>query len=269
MTIRRLIHSDDELLALAEQTGQSPEILERDYLLMAVAAELVESFPGALCFKGGFVLRHHHGFDRISGDIDATRQNPPKHKLDAGEVAEAIENAARRINFKVRVPEPQSNSGTSLDFDNINFRGLVSDSGFVDVEVSYREGVCRTPEDITVGPPFYEPFKIPALVPSEMMAEKLRALAQRLKSSDLGDSGFLILRRAEKLDDETVADIVPVKFAPGLVRDGDHRQRIRDNIERMRPTYETDMQAIANDFPSYDEATAAVRSKLARYLAKL
>lgn len=267
MMIRRLIHSDDDLLALAEQLDKPPEILERDYLLMAIAAELTMQFPEQLCFKGGFVLRHSLGFDRLSVDIDATRHTPPKHKLEADDVKSAIQQAARRINFNVKVPEPQHDSATGLDFDNISFTGLVSRDGFVDVEVSYREAVCRPPEDIEIGPPFYEPFKVPAMVPSEMMAEKMRALAQRLKHHDLADSGYVLINRPDKIDDAEVQDIVPVKFE--LVRDGDVAARIRTNLDAMTAGYDDVIGAIATDYPSYEDARQALESKLDYYLAQV
>ncbi len=38
--------------------------------------------------------RHVRGSGRLSGDIDATRTNPAKHKLDAQEVAEAMRRAS-------------------------------------------------------------------------------------------------------------------------------------------------------------------------------
>ncbi len=191
MKIKRLIHSGDDISRLAEDLDVPTDVLERDYLLMAIAAELTMAFPTQICFKGGFVLRHSLGFDRLSGDIDATRSSPPKHKFAADEIKTAIQAAARRINFAINVPDPETDSAFGLDFDSIAFTGLTANKGFVDVEISYREKLCRLPEDIEIGPPFYEPFKVPAMAPSEMMAEKVRALTQRLKHHDLADAGYL------------------------------------------------------------------------------
>jgi len=100
--MRRLIHSADDLRDLAESESVPLEILERDLLLVTIAGHLVEAFPGSLCFKGGFVLRHVHGQERMSKDIDATRVAPPKHKLDAVLVAKVIAGSARDL-FRVRV----------------------------------------------------------------------------------------------------------------------------------------------------------------------
>ena len=39
------------------------------------------------------MLRHVRGSSRFSGDIDATRTNPAKHKLDASDVADVMRRA--------------------------------------------------------------------------------------------------------------------------------------------------------------------------------
>ena len=57
----------------------------------------------------------------------------------------------------------------------------------VQVEVSYREAVVDEPLSALVGSPFYADFEILATVVPEMTAEKLRALSQRVRASDLAD----------------------------------------------------------------------------------
>lgn len=267
MSVRRLLHTQDDLLRLAERLDRPPALLERDDLLTAVAAELTLAFPGQLCFKGGFVLRHSLGFDRFSGDIDATRHQPPKHKFDSEDVRTAIRSAGRKIRFSVKVPEPLTDSAFGLDFDNIEFKGLLAQAGSVDVEISYREGICHEPDNVEIGPPFYEPFTIPAMTPSEMVAEKLRALAQRIKHHDLADVGFMLLSRAGAISDTAVQEITPRKFA--LARGGDVAARIKANLDAMSAGYEDALNAIAADYPSYADARAAVESKLSFYPTKV
>lgn len=76
--LRRLIHTDGDLADLAEQLAVPAAELERDFLLVSVAAQLHNDFARALCFKGGFVLRHVHGQTRLevwpdrSRDLDGT-----------------------------------------------------------------------------------------------------------------------------------------------------------------------------------------------------
>ncbi|MEJ7826307.1 MAG: nucleotidyl transferase AbiEii/AbiGii toxin family protein, partial [Solirubrobacteraceae bacterium] len=178
--IRNAFELDDIIATLGVDAG----LVERDFALMTIAAGLVAEYGDALCFKGGFVLRHVHGHERFSKDIDATRINPPKNKLDPVEVAAAISRAGMK-NLMTLAPEsPRTDSGRSLDFDRIRYTGPLG-TGLVSVEVSYREDVVEQPELVEVGAPYYEPFPIPVMQLEEIVAEKLRAIAQRDRPTDL------------------------------------------------------------------------------------
>lgn len=115
---RRLIHNEYDLQDIAEHQDRPIELIERDFALVTVAAHLVDQFPGQLCFKGGFVLRHVRGHTRFSGDLDATRTNPPKHKIAATEIAEVDQTSHRRADAADRPgayrPRTPSTASTSI-----------------------------------------------------------------------------------------------------------------------------------------------------------
>jgi predicted nucleotidyltransferase component of viral defense system len=257
---RRLVHTSEELADLAEARAVPVDELEQDFLLVTVAEQLQHDFPGAVCFKGGFVLRHVHGQNRVSVDIDATRFDPPKNKLEADDVRRSINRAGRNL-FSVRAAEPDS--AQSLDFSRIQYTGPLG-RGRIAVEVSYREAVILDPMPGLIGPPFFEPFVIPAMAPEEMAAEKLRTLAQRRRPTDLSDLAYLIDRVG--IDDDVVRDVVPHKFKPGLVKPGSHEDVIRANIDRMRADYESTVPALAPGAPPYDDAAKLVLGRLGRLL---
>ncbi|HUA49167.1 MAG TPA: nucleotidyl transferase AbiEii/AbiGii toxin family protein, partial [Solirubrobacteraceae bacterium] len=102
----RRIHSAFELQDLVEQAGADSSLIERDFALVTLAAGLVQEYGDSLCFKGGFVLRHVYGHERFSKDIDATRINPPKNKLDAQDVAETIKRAGIRNLLSLNPGDP-------------------------------------------------------------------------------------------------------------------------------------------------------------------
>jgi hypothetical protein len=54
--LSRLVHNADDLRDIAERMNTPLDVVERDFLLVTVAAQLSIDFPGQLCFKGGFVL---------------------------------------------------------------------------------------------------------------------------------------------------------------------------------------------------------------------
>jgi predicted nucleotidyltransferase component of viral defense system len=258
VTVRRRLHDEASLADLAEELSLPVAEVERDYLLVFIAAQLEADFEGAFCFKGGFVLRHVHRQNRLSVDIDATRQNPHRHKFDAAEVGSSIGRAGRGV-FRVRVSEPQTDSGRSLDFDKVAYTGPLG-SGTVAVEVSYREGVVLEPVRAEIGPPFFDPFEIPVMAPDEIVAEKLRTLAQRRRPTDLSDIAFLL--STAEIDPSVVRRVAVEKFAPGLVQPGDHAARIASNVEGMAAVYDATIGTVAPDSPPHAEAAQLLLRQL-------
>jgi predicted nucleotidyltransferase component of viral defense system len=260
---RRLIHNEYDLQDIAEQQDRPIELIERDFALMTVAAHLVDQFPGQLCFKGGFVLRHVRGYARFSGDLDATRTNPPKHKIAAAEIAEAMRRATDEPMLRIDPGVPATDSQHSLDFDQIAFHTPHHD-GQIAVEVSYREAVVDEPEWADIGPPYYAEFQIPVLTLEETVAEKLRTLLQRLRPTDLSDLALILRDHGARLDRAHVRELAAAKFT--LVKQGDRRARIEANVETMRATYDQTIPGLDPDAPSFADAQKPVLDALATLL---
>lgn len=252
-----LIRNEFELQDLIDRESRAAELVERDFALMIIAAGLVSEYGDALCFKGGFVLRHVHRHERFSKDIDATRVNPPRHKLDAESFAETIRGAGMRNVLTLDPGHPDTDSRTGLDFDRVRYRGPIGD-GSVSVEISYREAVIEEPDRVPIGPPYFEPFRCPVMQLDEIVAEKLRALAQRTRPTDLADIA-MILQRSE-LDVARVRRLVEKKFE--LVRQGDKQARIAENVASMATEYDAAVGDVAPDAPSFAEASKLLIGRL-------
>jgi predicted nucleotidyltransferase component of viral defense system len=256
---RRLIHNEYDLQDIAEQQDRPIELIERDFALVTVAAHLVDQLPGQLCFKGGFVLRHVRGHARFSGDLDATRTNPPKHKIAAAEIAEAMRRATDEPLLRIDPGVPATDSQNSLDFDRIGFHTPHHD-GQIAVEVSYREAVVDEPEWTDIGPPYYAEFQMPILTLEETVAEKLRTLLQRLRPTDLSDLALILRDLSGQLDRAHVRELAVTKFT--LVKQGDRRARIEANLEAMRMTYDQTISGLDPDAPSFADAQKLVLDAL-------
>lgn len=139
--------------------------------------------------------------------------------------------------------------------------------GRVAGEVSYREAIVLEPDEAMIGEPYYEPFAVPVLRPEEIVAEKLRALAQRPRPTDLSDLAWLLERVGGELDDALVAKLVTRKFVPGLVAPGDHQGRVLQQIDGFAGVYDDQVPALAPDAPSYSAASAFVKARLARFFS--
>lgn len=156
---------------------------------------------------------------------------------------------------------PATDSGRSMDFDSIQYTGPLG-SGFVSVEVSYREDVVEEPDLVEVGEPYYEPFPIPVMRLVEIVAEKLRALAQRDRPTGLSDLAMILLTAT--IEDQRVCELVAKKFE--LVKAGNHRARIEETIARLGGQYDDAIRAVAPDAPSYDTAAKTVLGRLVSLL---
>jgi predicted nucleotidyltransferase component of viral defense system len=257
---RRLVHNEFGLRDIAESSGRPIDVIERDFALMTLAAHLVDQFPGDLCFKGGFVLRHVRGSGRFSDDIDATRTNPPKHKLDAEAVAEVIRRAGDEPLLRFDPCTPETDTKQSLDFDRVTFF-TEHDTGSVAVEVSYREAVIDEPESVMIGPPYYEPFAIPVLTLEESLAEKLRALLQRSRATDLSDIALIFDKYGDQLDRARVNELTKEKFK--LVKQGDHRGRLQSKVDALKSEYEETLPGLDREAAPYEEAKTTLLRELA------
>jgi predicted nucleotidyltransferase component of viral defense system len=257
----RRIHNHFELQDLVEQLGADASLIERDFALVTIAAGLVREYGDSLCFKGGFVLRHVYGHQRFSKDIDSTRINPPKNKLDVAHVAETIKGSGIRNLLSFSPGDPARNSKWSLDFDSVVYRGPLG-KGTIAVEVSYREDVIETPHVATIGPPYYEPFEVPALQIVEIVAEKLRALAQRIRPTDLSDLAMVL--SAHDVDEARARTLAVEKFK--IVKSGNVSERIGANVDAMASEYDAAIRATAPDAPSYSDARKIVWPRLAKLL---
>lgn len=256
---RLRIRHEWELQETIDEIGQPPELVERDFALMTIVAQLVRDYGDRLCFKGGFVLRHAHGHQRFSKDLDATRINPPKHKLNADAVADSMRRAGMRNLLEIQPGPVEIDTGRSLGFDSVAYSGPLG-KGTVALEVSYRETVIKPSVPTEVGPPFYDPFVIPVMNINEIVAEKMRALAQRRRPTDLSDLAMVLTANPLGLNDPTIRELAVKKFE--LVKPGDRVARIEANVVAMGASYDAAVSALTSDAPVYQEASEIVMRRL-------
>jgi predicted nucleotidyltransferase component of viral defense system len=90
----------------------------------------------------------------------------------------------------------------------------------------------------------------------EMSAEKLRALAQRVRPTDLADLAKMLLR--EEVVDDDVARLAQHKFEQ--VRKGSAKRvdRIEQHLRDMQADYDAVVPGLFPEAPSYAEAMDTV-----------
>lgn len=167
-------------------------VLEQDYVQALLLQELYRETE-ALAFKGGTFLKHAHGLDRFSEDLDFTRLDPTAIEELLHTAAEGLERYG--LPADIDSIETRADSVLArLRYEGPLFDGSNQSRGSVEIEVSTREDVIREPEWRRLFVPYPETRAVTArcLQIEEALAEKLRALSMRSRGRDLYDGWFLM-----------------------------------------------------------------------------
>lgn len=171
-------------------------IFEQDYVQALFLKELYKISEG-LIFKGGTYLKHAHGLDRFSEDLDFTRISGSTEE----EISEAAENM-ERYNIQAEVGKIQR--GEQAISGRLQYQGPLYDGsdrsrGNIDLEISKRGDVFLDPEwnRLFFVYPEVRAVLCRGMEIREVLAEKLRALSMRSKGRDLYDVWYLIEQGVE------------------------------------------------------------------------
>lgn len=167
-------------------------VLEQDYVKALFLQELYRESEG-LVFKGGTFLKHVHGLDRFSEDLDFTLYDDLDVEAVLSTVAERLERYGLPAAIDRTDRQPIAILGR-LRYEGPLFDGTDRSRGSVELEVSTRDDVLRDPEWRRLFVPYPETRTVTArcLVIEEAFAEKLRALSTRSLGRDLYDCWFLL-----------------------------------------------------------------------------
>lgn len=187
MTRKQLrgIHGDDLPL----------HILEQDYVQSLFLNELYVGVDG-LVFKGGTFLKHAHGLDRFSEDLDFTLyRDGDMEKMLAGP-------ASRMVRYGIdsnldMIKQDRFSFNARLRYRGPLYDGSKRSMGSIDIDISRRKDVFLDPEWIRLffNYPETRVVNVLGLTKEEILAEKLRALSTRCKGRDLYDVWFLLKQK--------------------------------------------------------------------------
>ena len=167
------------------------------------------TFIHRVAIKGGILMAGELRSPRASADIDATSGS--QRRVDTDTILRDLRHAGRA--FRLRQDrEPEQTPGgviIHLRFDS------VTDAGTAKIEVSVRENLVFAVREafFDVTDLGLEPFSLPALAETELVAEKLRALAQRAQPRDLFDLRLYLVDSGWRLDPRELRQAVDAKLA--------------------------------------------------------
>jgi len=204
-----------EILTTARELNLSPYIVEKDYILSWVLAGIAihASLNDSLIFKGGTCLKKCFFKNyRFSEDLDFSVNK--RNILDIGEefLLKNFVKISKWVYDSVGIEIPTENLSFQLHGNkttNPTITGTLSYRGplqrqrgnlpRIKLDVTLNEKLVLPPEKLPIYHPYSDNFNKKTLISTycieEIFAEKLRALADRLRPRDLYDIASLYINK--------------------------------------------------------------------------
>ena len=247
----------NRLTAIAEAEGVSVRTVERDYVL----THLIRHLSGieearSLTFKGGTSLRlvHFHSF-RYSADIDL---NVDPDAMTVAETRDLLALAASQVETEI---------GMTIRF----IEGELTDTGPRNQVKPERIKLDIAPDEVATDEPVRNPLivryadqsnavSLPTYGLTEVTAEKLRCVLQRLQCRDLFDLHRLLVDEGVILDEAW----------PQYVKKTAHKgqdptslpRRWAKRIEAYQAQWDTEMPQYIAEVPSFDKVKRETEREL-------
>jgi predicted nucleotidyltransferase component of viral defense system len=245
----------------ADDDGVDAGVVERDYVLAHVVAQLHMAklaAGGRLVFKGGTALRflHVRGY-RYSADLDFTVVEGSQ-----GDAMKALSEVLDAAKDQSGLPLLELTSSRKPEIAYIGPLGA-SKPRHIKLDIAtdeYVESVAKLPMFVDLWEDLSEPVPLDAYPVTEIGAEKLRCLIQRVQCRDLYD-----LDRLTSDLGLSLPEIRPLFEEKARAKDLDpsiFAERFNDRIDRYKDRWNEEMSEHLSDPPRLDDVVRAVRRHL-------
>ena len=186
------------LASYKEITGFSLGQIEKDYLQHIFLLYFYKKIKDELVFKGGTALQKTYGLNRFSEDLDFTM----KFDMD---IELVLKTVLTNMNIFGCESSTKKKKGDDIgDKYVIKIKGPLFDGAeqshaYIRLDISKREKVVLPLKINTITPIYADlpPYTVPIMAPSEIMAEKIRAILTRNNARDIYDLWFLIQKKTK------------------------------------------------------------------------
>lgn len=227
-------------------------ILEQDYIQALFLTELYDE-TDRLVFKGGTFLRHGHGLDRFSQDLDFTAtETPPDNFLET--CAQNLEDygVGAYIDNQTEYEHGQS---CRLRYEGPLYDGTDRSLGSIEIDISTRDDIVHEPVWTRLFFEYPETRVVNALglQPEELLAEKLRALSTRTQARDLYDVWFLLQQGIEPQQETFEQKMETVDEEPAIT------------LTVTMEDWDNDLGLLLANPPSFEQIHSDVRQMLSQH----
>ena len=183
----------NDLLPYKDAIGFNLGQIEKDYVQHLFLMNLYRRISDELVFKGGTALQKTYGLNRFSEDLDFTLSK----KIEIAAIIDKVLTGMDILGCeatKKKIKDDDLSIAFQVRAKGPLYEEVDKSLTYVNIEVSKREEVLLPLLMNSVVPIYKDlpPYLLPMMDPSEIVAEKIRALFTRERSKDLYDLYFLI-----------------------------------------------------------------------------
>ena len=244
-----------ELTSYKETTGFNLGQIEKDYLQHIFLLYFYRKIKDELVFKGGTALQKTYGLNRFSEDLDFTT----KSNIDT-------ETAIKTVITNMKIFGCETSQKKKKDDDRTNnyilqikgplFNGTEQSQSYIRLDISKREKV-EMPININTITPLYKdlpPYIVPVMDPSEIMAEKIRAILTRNSARDIYDLWFLTQKKTK-----THISLINSKLK--YYKKVFDSKEFKEAVEKQEKIWEQEMKQLIPTLISFKEIKNSILSQ--------
>lgn len=242
----------EELSIVAEKRKIGLYYTEKEYL-QYIFLYAISKYSDKFSFKGGTCLRICYGLDRASEDIDFSSTASIK---ETKEIVNKCLKEFEHLNInhlKITEKEYKDNIRFEIRFEGPLFSGKPSSTNTIKIDFNKQKTMHKTAKVIQKVFSDVPIFVIIVMDEREILAEKVRALANRKQSRDLYDIWMLIGKgiTADK-------DFINKKLK-------EENSNIKNITIPSKEEYELDLKNLVTTLPPYEQ----VKNEVMKFIESL
>jgi predicted nucleotidyltransferase component of viral defense system len=260
---------DTELRAMARQKRLALDVIEKDYVLGWILFGIASStISNSLAFKGGTALSkvHFPGKWRLSEDLDFTTTDVTEMVVLGTAVAYEVPQIVKKacgieIELKGDILEHPDYLRSK-----ISYTGPISKNN-IKIEISSEPFVGKVVRKSVPIMYDYPQFSVNVYSLDNLLAEKMRALVERVKIRDYYDVWRLLKR--QKFDKKKVKELFLQKCkSKGVEFKSVDQIFPNDIVKRLDPYLKTGLTRLSPEpLPSLESITAELKALLKEFLS--
>jgi predicted nucleotidyltransferase component of viral defense system len=237
--------SKEELIELKQRRKISLYYLEKEYL-QYIFLNAISKYGESIVFKGGTCLRLCYGLERASEDLDFSTS------FNAAKLKEIINSCLNDFNllgidsFSLVEKEFQGNIRFEMKFKGPLFNGSSNSANNLKVDFNKNKVFFRNTCVITQVFSDIPAFTILTLAEKEILAEKIRAIANRKQARDLYDL-WILIKKGVEVDKQLI-----------MKKLKEEKVDIKNINLLSNYAYETDLKNLLKFVPDYEQVKREV-----------